>query len=255
MRKTITLFIAIMLVFIGSLPLKASVTLDIKLRFFEGTREGQSNPPQVVTSSYLRPTVSANIQSKYLLDEEMSQIKRVFNLKDVHLTTEAELSWDSNKQTSIGHNFRLNGKQYLVKLFPHDNIRSRRFKITVHEQYNEKKSNLLDTEVTLPEKNIAVFGFEDNAGRPYFISFHISSITGGMVDAVGSGVAGGVEGGVKGGVTGGVTVGVEGGVKGGVVGGVIGGVVGSDEDLKPVRAVGKIRPPKLIKMVDPVYPV
>jgi len=46
--------------------------------------------------------------------------------------------------------------------------------------------------------------------------------------------------------------GVVGGVMGGVVEGVIGGVVGEGEDL--VRAVGDIKPPRLIKRVEPIYP-
>ncbi len=62
--------------------------------------------------------------------------------------------------------------------------------------------------------------------------------------AVSEGVVGGVMGGVKEGVVGGVIGGVEGGVEGGVVGRV-------DE---PVRAVGDIKPPRLIKKVEPVYP-
>ncbi len=36
------------------------------------------------------------------------------------------------------------------------------------------------------------------------------------------------------------------------MGGVLGGVVGEVE--APVRAIGEIKPPKLIKQVDPVYP-
>ena len=43
-----------------------------------------------------------------------------------------------------------------------------------------------------------------------------------------------------------------GGVMGGVVGGVIGGVAGGDQS--PVRAVGDIKPPKLIQRVEPIYP-
>jgi TonB family protein len=71
-------------------------------------------------------------------------------------------------------------------------------------------------------------------------------------------VEGGVSGGVAGGVAGGVTGGVEGGVEGGVVGGVVGGVAGA-KDAKQfegdaVRAVGEVKPPKLVKMVKPVYP-
>jgi len=41
-------------------------------------------------------------------------------------------------------------------------------------------------------------------------------------------------------------------VLGGVVGGVLGGVVGEIE--APVRAIGEIRPPKLVKRIPPVYP-
>jgi len=54
------------------------------------------------------------------------------------------------------------------------------------------------------------------------------------------GVEGGVEGGVQGGVSGGVAGGVQGGVEGGLKG--------------AVRATGDIKPPKLIKTVQPAYP-
>jgi len=46
--------------------------------------------------------------------------------------------------------------------------------------------------------------------------------------------------------------GVVGGVLGGVVGGILGGVVGEVE--APIRAVGEIKPPKLLKEVKPIYP-
>lgn len=58
------------------------------------------------------------------------------------------------------------------------------------------------------------------------------------------GIPGGIEGGVEGGVVGGVL--------GGVVGGVLGGIVSGVES--PLRAIGEIKPPKLIKKVNPVYP-
>jgi TonB family protein len=56
---------------------------------------------------------------------------------------------------------------------------------------------------------------------------------------------------IKGGISGAVEGGVSGEVQGGVIGGVMGGVVG---EIEPVRATGDIKPPKLIKMVEPVYP-
>jgi len=54
----------------------------------------------------------------------------------------------------------------------------------------------------------------------------------------------------------GVVAGVVGGVAGGVEGGVEEGVEGGVGIIPPgsVKAVGKIKPPKPIKMVKPVYP-
>ena len=61
----------------------------------------------------------------------------------------------------------------------------------------------------------------------------------------------------------GAAAGVSGGVVGGVLGGVVGGVMTTEEAQKlaaegerlgPVRAVGNIQPPRLIRQVDPVYP-
>jgi TonB family protein len=68
-----------------------------------------------------------------------------------------------------------------------------------------------------------------------------------------------VEGSVEGVMAGSVQGGVEGGVEGGVAGGVVGGLAGGVEAAKrfegdAVRAVGGIKPPKLVRQVDPVYP-
>lgn len=202
--------------------LQASVTQDLKLRFFEGIREEKAESPRAVTSSYLQPTVTASIESKYLLAEEQEQIKKVFNLKDVRLITEADLSWNSESPEKIFHIFRLDGKEYLVMITPPTRERKRQFKVEVFEQSDKGKSNLLDTEIILPRRNIAVFGFEDLQGNPYFLSFHIPER-----------------------------------VLGGVVGGVLGGVTREepvDVSKEAVRAVGEIKPPRLIKKVNPEYP-
>lgn len=202
--------------------LSASVTRDLKLRFFKGDREGTAKPPTAVTSSYLQSTITANIRSRFELADELEQIKKVFNLKSVELLTEADLNWNSRREDKILHILRLNGAEYLVQLTPRKN---RDFRVEVFEQTSQGKTNLLDTELFLPEKNIAVFGFEDNKGMPYFISFHEPV-------RVKGGILGGVQSGIK-------------------------GEVAQMPDKSPkdvVHAVGEIRPPRLIKRVDPVYP-
>lgn len=223
MNKKALLLGAIFLMGLSFVPLKADVTLDIKIRLFVGVREGMAEPPQFVTSSYLQPTVTASIKSKFELAEEQKQIKKIFNLKEVSLITEADLRWKDKDSDKIFHIFRLDSKEYLLLITPSSPVRKYPFRIEVFEQSEKGKINLLDTEIILPEKNIAVFGFEDVQGKPYFLSFHITSI-----------VAGGVEG--------------------GVIGGVASKEAYEEFAKGAVKAEGEIKPPKLIKRVSPIYP-
>lgn len=225
-KKKTTLFPTIFLLGLFFSPLQGSTVQDLKLRFFEGTREGKVEVPEVVISSYLHPTVTASIQSKYELSEEIKQIKRVFNLKEVSLITEADLRWAPGDQESIFHIFRLDSREYQVLITPA--LKTPKYKIEIFEQSKKTKNSLLDTEIILPERNIAVFGFEDKQGKLYFISFHQPEKA-----SVAVGVGSGVEGGVKGGV----------------------GSEQRDVFYKDaVRAVGDIKPPVLINKVEPAYP-
>ena len=239
----------------------------LKLRVFEGLREGVS-PAQNITSSYLKYTLSANIPSGAALEAEQGQIKKTFNLKDVKLVTESNVNWQKGELQQARQMFRLDGKLYEVTVQFKD-LLSHRFHIAVNEVSEKKSGNLLDTEFTIPQKNIAVFGFEDSSGKPYFISFREEAIGMTTEAGVSGGVIGGVEGGAKDGLKGGVTGGVEGKIKGsvegGVAGGVVGGVlgVGQSEEMEKKREAfrkdavpikGDIQQPKLIKMVKPVYP-
>jgi periplasmic protein TonB len=76
----------------------------------------------------------------------------------------------------------------------------------------------------------------------------------GVAGGVEGGVAGGVEGGVQGGVEGGVVGGVEGGTVGGEIGGVVGGEPKEEPPAGPVRVGGKIKEPKKLRNIAPVYP-
>ena len=47
---------------LAALPLAASDRLEMKLRVFEGARQGTLSPPEFVTTSYIRPTVTASLE-------------------------------------------------------------------------------------------------------------------------------------------------------------------------------------------------
>jgi TonB family protein len=346
----------------------AAAAFELKMRVLEGSREKAAEPAKPVTASFLKFLSFANFELEQDLAAEQ-QIKKVYNLKDVGLLTEANLVWEKGKSDKAFHMFRLNGQEYVVMVTPGGLAERNQFRIEVLEQTAAKKTSLLDTEFALPEKNAAVFGFETTELKPYFISLRVvrwsgepagakggaeGGVVGGVpggggakvmppklikqvdpaypedahkagiegivimeattdlygrvadvkvlrsipaldkaaVDAVkqwvyepmvingkpqrvtftvtvrfkrdgdkkptAGGVVGGVIGGVQGGVATGVEGGVAGGVQGGVQGGVEGGVKGAQElakfDGDAVRAVGEVKPPKLVKEVSPVYP-
>ena len=337
---------------------KATVaSFELKMRILEGVREKAPGQPKPVTSSYLTFTKFAN----YELEEDIKadlQIKKVYNLEDVGLLTEATLVWDRNgKAEKAFHMFRINGHEYAVFVTPGKVAGRNQFRIEVYEQEAAKKSSLLDTEFSLPDKSEAVFGFENTQMKPYFITLRVSRWVGEPAGAGGAAAGGVVGGGLKAGggekvkppklvkdvrpiypkeaakagiegvvimeattdtygrvadvkvlrsipaldqaavdalkqwvyepmivdgkprpvvftvtmrfnlddkkkpqvegavgAVGGVQGGVEGGVEGGVGGGVAGVEAGKRFEGDADRAVGKIEPPKLVKMVDPVYP-
>lgn len=163
---------------VSGMVLHADYVVELKTRFYEGARIGKVEAPEFVTSSYLQPTVTATIPARFLLSEEKEQIGKVFNLKDVSLIAEADLQMSANKG-SVSHLIRLNGKAYRMEI----TIQSRKeiahqFKIGVFEQADGKETHLMDTDVILPQKKMAVLGFENNEGKPYFLSFHVTKVAG-----------------------------------------------------------------------------
>jgi TonB family protein len=394
MKKNRRLFVAVVLVGLAMVALASAgdeaaqatkttaSAFELQMRILQGGREKPYIPNRPVTSSFLEFLTFANFEDEANVATD-EQIKKVFNLTNISLLTEASLVWEKGKTGRAFHMFRINGQEYLVMVTPGRLPERNHFHIQVFEQSAANKASLLDTEFSLPDKSAAVFGFEDTKLKSYFITLRVArwlgepaaagqtvgGVSGGVLPAmlktgekvmppklikqvdptypaeakkagvegaviaeattdtygrvasvkilksiplldqaaidalkqwvyepmiingkpqsvtftvtmqfrlddkkkpqaggVVGGVVGGVQGGVSTGVGGGVAAGVEGGVKGGVSGGIEGGVVGGvlggvagAQDLKSfegdaVRAVGEIKPPKLIKQVNPVYP-
>jgi len=211
-RKT-SLLTAVFLLVLSCIPLRGEYTLlKINLRFFEAAKIGEAEAPKVVTSSYLHPTVQASLESSFELAEVQNQIKKVFNLGNVRLLTEAGLIWNSKNADNMSHTLRLDGKDYLVWITP---SKKDDFRLEVFEQKGGQKTSLLDTRMILPYKNVAVFGFEDRQGKTYFLSFHVAD------RLIAHDLTSKVE---------------------------------KEFSQGPVKAKGEIKLPKLLKMVEPVYP-
>ena len=182
----------------GAVPTKEA---EILVRVLEGIRETPAEPVKFVTSSYLRYLLSANIPSENDLEKERASIRKVFNLKDVTLLTEATLHWERGKGDLLANVFRLDSREYLIRMsFVGLGLPSQ-FKLEVQEQAGGTKTSLLDTAFTAAQDNISVFGFENSQGKPYFLSLRVQKFIG-----------------------------------------------------EPVSAPAVSRGPRLIKVIDPVYP-
>ncbi len=174
-KKKLIVFIAF-LIAVSLLHLQSSEILNIKLRVYEAAKEGTLAPLRFVTSSFLQPTVSATIQTEFELENEREKIKRVFNLQNVRLLTEADLKVGEGEGDIARHYFRLNGNEYLLAIRLTEWEGMGQFAIFVNEIVEDKHKNILTTGITLPGGNAAVFGFENRKGQPYFLSFHITSV-------------------------------------------------------------------------------
>lgn len=188
MRKIKLLWIIFGIFVYSGFLLSAEYVVELKTRFYEGAREGEVDTTESVTSSYLQPTVTATIPARFLLAEEKAQIGRVFNLKDVNLIAEADLQF-SAKKWSTSHLLRLNGKAYRMEISIQEKKQKvpgesegkdyvHQIKIGVFEQFEGAETHLMDTDVLLPRSKMAVLGFENKEGKPYFLSFYVTNVAG-----------------------------------------------------------------------------
>lgn len=197
----------------------AASAFELKMRILEGGREKPYIPNRPVTSSYLEFLTFANFEDEENVATD-EQIKKVFSLTDISLLTETTLVWEKGRTEKAFHIFRINGQAYLVMVTPGRLPERNQFRIEVYEQSgDELKASLLNTEFSLPEKSSAVFGFENSKLKSYFITLRVARWLGEPAAAAGDAV--------------------------GVVGGVVPGGLKSGE---------KVKPPKLVREVKPVYP-
>ena len=237
MSKSRIVSLAAILVLLGGGPLMAAqdqsavfkiIEWEVKLRIFEGVKESPPAAPLIVTSSFLKYTFSANFRADSSLEQEQSQIKRIFGLKQVNLLTEGELNWTAGKAEKVPFVFRLDGKEYSVQVKAGDFIAkpqsrvAQSFGVEVSEKTGQEKISLLDTEYNVSSQgNTTVLGFEDTQGKPYFISLQQTKMYADASDGSS----------------------------------FVGEVAGSQMSIRtPKEAGSRIIPPKLIKQVDPLYP-
>ena len=166
--------LVLLLVLIFSTGFLTASTEDVvavaQLRLYEGFKVDAPAPAKVITSYYLKPLDQKDVLPDAGMETEMTSLKKVFNLKDVKLITEAYMILLKGMDRFPFEVIVLNGRKMLLQLSPVSGEKDR-FKVDVLEKGKESRS-LLETKFLLPEKKTTVLGFEDSAGKTYFLSFH-----------------------------------------------------------------------------------
>lgn len=287
MRKKI--FILGILALFSSFLYSEKKSINVEFRLYkalpsDGTSVYVRWLPKKVETPNLTYFFTANIENRESPEEK--EIKKIFNIKELECINEGKfvISFDPEELRGksehymmgywdgyygIRHYLQANlsdGKKYEFRLIPSEpKLDTKRFRFQIYEPPIRKieKGSIgattpdkfyLDVEFLLPQESSTVIGFVDSKDTPYFASFR----------RVLRAEVQGVQGGVVGGVVGGIikpkeeTIKPEGEVKG-VVGGVVGGVIkpetpDKEKKKEPLPIKEGIKPPKLIKKVEPVYP-
>lgn len=172
MKKTA--FALIVLILALAFPARADVALDIKLNFF-GPAAGKSGEANVATSFYLKSIVQRNLQVKFTGESLLAELRKTFNAPDISLLASADLAWSSGGPASVMQVVQIDGRDYVLVLTPLPRPGAVNFKIGVVEEKSQQKIKniLLDTEIVLPDGEVAMLGFRDSKEKSYFIAFYV----------------------------------------------------------------------------------
>lgn len=182
MKKTIGMILG--LAFLG--PLLWSQGLDEinvvemswVLKCYQGIRAGTTATPGVVASSYSKPAFFDNLGKDEDLAKERDLIKTTFNLGDVRPVSQGELWLKEAQATSMLQIVREREKPLAIELERLDTSWLH-YRITVYEVNAERKA-IMRSAFTIPStmtlKDAVVFGFEDSARSPLFLSLRITNL-------------------------------------------------------------------------------
>jgi len=172
MKKTAILILLLILVLV--LPARAEMSLNIKLNFF-GPLAADNGKSSVTTSFYLKSVVQRNLQVSFSPEVLQAELQKTFNAPKVSLLASGDLVWKAGGEPSVMQIVQIKGKDYALILTPLPRPGAVNFKVGVVEENNQKniKNILLDTEIVLPDREVALLGFRDAQENSYFIAFYV----------------------------------------------------------------------------------
>lgn len=172
MKKTACIIAIVVLAM--AFPAWADTTLNIKLDFFGPPTAGNIKA-NVSTSFYLKSMVQRNLQVTFSPETLQAELQKTFNAPKLSLLAAGDLVWKSGGEPSVMQIVQIDGRDYALILTPLPRPGVVNFKVGVVEENSQKniKSILLDTEIVLPDREVALLGFRDAQENSYFIAFYV----------------------------------------------------------------------------------
>jgi TonB family protein len=129
----------------------------------------------VATSFYLKSLVQRNLQVAFSPQALLAELRKTFNAADVSLLASGDLRWRSGGSSSVTQVVQIDGRDYALILTPRPKPGAVNFKVGVVEERGKDsvKNVLLDTEIVLPDGEVAMLGFRDSREQNYFIALYI----------------------------------------------------------------------------------
>lgn len=170
MKKGIFVLIVLAL----AISARAATTLDIKLNFFGPAASGKAGA-SVTTSFHLASMVQRNLQVKFTTEAMLAELRKTFNAADVSLLALGDLHWASDGAPTVMQVVQIDGRDYAIGLTPLPRPGAVNVKVAVVEKSRQDPAEnvLLDTEVVLPDGEVAMLGFRDPQERSFFIAFYV----------------------------------------------------------------------------------
>ena len=154
------------------------IEMNWTLRCYLGVRSGTAPDLGVVSSSYSKPAFLENLGKDEDLAKERELIKTTFNLGDVRPISQGEIWLKEAQASGLVQIVREKEKPLAFELERLDTSWLH-YRVTVYELNAEKKI-VMRSAFTVPSsmtlREAVVFGFEDSARTPLFLSLRIGNL-------------------------------------------------------------------------------
>jgi TonB family protein len=123
----------------------------------------------------MKPDEMQGAQVTFTPEAILARLRASFNNPGLTLLTSGDLLWRADGPPSVVQVVQVDGRDYALILTPRPVPGTVNFKVGVVEKGGAEKIKkvLLDTEIVLPDREVAMLGFRDSRENSYFVAFYV----------------------------------------------------------------------------------